>query len=305
MRRFKKPRWALPESEVTDENIYKDRRKLIQGLGLAAAWPALSPLEALAARYEEGLKPTPEELVTSYNNFYEFSTDKGAVRELAAKVTLGPWDIQVSGLVEKPFVLNTAKLNQRYGQEERIYRLRCVETWSAVVPWTGFPLAKLVAEAKPLSSAKYIRFVSFMDPEKAPGQRSRSYPWPYTEGLRLDEALNPLAFMATGLYGKALPTQNGEPVRLVVPWKYGFKSIKSIRAIEFTDQQPSTLWNQIQPAEYGFYANVNPKVDHPRWSQAQEKPLGTWFGKVDTLMFNGYGPEVAGLYQGMDLAKYY
>lgn len=305
MRTKKKPRWQLPESAVTPEAVYQDRRRLIKGMGLGLAWPAISPLTAWAAKYGEDLDPTSEELVTGYNNFYEFSTDKQAVSRLAEGVTLGPWEIPIEGLVEKPLVIDTAKLAELYGEEERIYRFRCVETWSAVMPFMGFPLKKLVDQAKPLSKAKFVQFITVMDPSKLPGQRSGAYPWPYSEGLRLDEAMNDLAFMATGLYGKPIPTQNGAPVRLVVPWKYGFKSIKSIHKIVFTEKQPPTLWNQLQPAEYGFYANVNPNVPHPRWSQAQEKPLGSWFGKQDTLMFNGYAEEVAHLYKGMDLKKYF
>ena len=300
-----KPDWQLPESEVTSEQVFLDRRTLVKGLGLALAWPGLSPIEAWAARFGSELTPSKESLVTSYNNFYEFSTDKGEVKTLAQGVQLGPWELEIGGLVEKPLRLDTRRLAQLFGEEERIYRFRCVETWAAVVPWMGFGLKKLVEMARPLSGAKYLRFVSHMDPKVMPGLASGHFPWPYSEGLRIDEGTNELAFLATGLYGKPLPTQNGAPVRLVVPWKYGFKSIKSIRAIEFTATQPRTLWNDVGPEEYGFYANVNPEVDHPRWSQATEKLLGSWIERQPTLKYNGYGAQVASLYQGMDLKRYY
>jgi len=208
-------------------------------------------------------------------------------------VQLGPWELEIGGLVEKPLRLDTQKLAQLFGEEERIYRFRCVEAWAAVVPWRGVGLKKLVEMARPLSGAKYVRFVAHMDPKVMPGLASGHFPWPYSEGLRIDEATHELAFLATGIYGKPLPTQNGAPVRLVVPWKYGFKSIKSIRSIEFTATQPRTLWNDVGPAEYGFYANVNPEVDHPRWSQATEKLLGSWVQRQPTRLFNGYGEQVA------------
>ena len=288
--------------EVTDEAIFLNRRTLIKGLGLAAAWPSLGPIELLAKNTSEEL--TPEALVTSYNNFYEFATDKQNPKKLAEGVSLGPWELEVDGLVERPFKISTDRLVPTFGLEQRVYRFRCVEAWSMVVPWQGGPLARLIERAKPKTQAKYLAFISFYDPQKAPGFQNQQYQWPYQEGLRLDEALHPLTLLATGLYGKPLPTQNGAPLRLVVPWKYGFKSAKSLVKITLTDQQPKTLWNEAAPQEYGFYANVNPQVDHPRWSQAKEKRLGSWFDKIDTLPFNGYA-EVASLYKGMDLSRDY
>ncbi|OGG99165.1 MAG: mononuclear molybdenum enzyme YedY [Candidatus Lambdaproteobacteria bacterium RIFOXYD1_FULL_56_27] len=305
MKLLSKPSWQLPESAVTEEQVFVSRRALVKGLGLALAWPGLSPMQAWAAKFGSELTPSKEELVTSYNNFYEFSTDKGEVRPLAQGVQLGPWELEIGGLVEKPLRLDTQKLAQLFGEEERIYRFRCVEAWAAVVPWRGVGLKKLVEMARPLSGAKYVRFVAHMDPKVMPGLASGHFPWPYSEGLRIDEATHELAFLATGIYGKPLPTQNGAPVRLVVPWKYGFKSIKSIRSIEFTATQPRTLWNDVGPAEYGFYANVNPEVDHPRWSQATEKLLGSWVQRQPTRLFNGYGEQVASLYQGLDLKRNY
>jgi len=301
---FKKPSWWLPERLITSEADFLQRRTLVKGLGLGVAWPGLSPME-LWAQSLSGLKPTDESLVRQYNNYYEFSTDKGAVSELTEGVALGPWDLKIEGLVENPFTLDTSNLSKQFDLEDRTYRFRCVEAWSAVIPWQGFPLAQLVKLAKPLSSAKYIQFVAEADPDKMPGLSSKAYPWPYAEGLRLDEANHDLALMVTGMYGKPLPTQSGSPLRLVVPWKYGFKSIKAIRSIRFTAEQPKTLWNELGPNEYGFYANVNPEVDHPRWSQATEKPLGGWFGRQPTLKFNGYQAEVASLYKTMDLTRYY
>jgi len=301
---IKKPSWWLPDRLVTSEQDFKLRRQLLQGLGLGLAWPSLSPLELLAQSAALP-KTTPESLASSYNNYYEFSTDKGAVSELCEGVNLGPWDLRIEGLVERPFTLDTSKLTSQFGVEDRTYRFRCVEAWSAVIPWQGFPLHRLISLAKPLSKAKYIEFIAEADPEKMPGLKATGYPWPYTEGLRLDEAAHDLTLLVTGMYGKPLPTQSGSPLRLVVPWKYGFKSIKAIRSIRFTETQPKTLWNQLGPREYGFYANVNPEVDHPRWSQGTEKPLGGWFGRQPTLKFNGYESEVSSLYKGMDLARFY
>lgn len=307
-------RWELPESEVTPESTFWSRRPLLKTATAAAL--SLGSLPAIAAtagfpttrnpRFSEefgGL--TPEKLVTGYNNFYEFTTDKEDVAQLAQGWETEPWTLQVEGLVRNPFQMDVNELVREFGIEQRIYRFRCVEAWSMVVPWDGFPLAKLVAKADPLSEAKYLRFVSFMDPENAPGFRNSYYPWPYQEGLRLDEARNELSLMVTGVFGKPLPNQNGAPLRLMVPWKYGFKSIKSIVRIEFVQEMPTTLWSAMAPREYGFYANVNPEVNHPRWSQARERPVGTWFQKIDTLKFNGYEPEVAALYEGMDLSRWY
>ena len=291
-----------PASTITPEETYLKRRTLIQAMGLGVAWAGLSPLELLAKGLDP-LLPTAEKLVTSYNNYYEFSTDKAAVNQLCEQVQLGPWYLRVEGLVEKPFTIDTASLTKRFNVQERIYRLRCVETWAAVIPWQGFQLSELIQLARPLSSAKYIQFIAEADPIKMPGLSSQGYPWPYSEGLRLDEASHDLTLLATGMYGKPLSTQNGSPLRLVVPWKYGFKSIKAIRTIRFTNEQPQTLWNQVGPNEYGFYANVNPMVDHPRWSQSTEKVLGSWFDRQPTLPFNGYQNEVAHLYKGMNLKQ--
>jgi len=252
--------------------------------------------------------PAPEvpntfEEITHYNNYYEFSTDKQAVSTLAENFRSTPWTVEVGGLVHKPKTYAFEDL-LKFEQVERIYRLRCVEAWSMVIPWNGFELNQLLAEVEPMSSAQYVKFTTLMDTEKFPGQKSPFYPWPYTEGLRLDEAMHRLTLIATGLYGEVLPNPNGAPLRLAVPWKYGFKSIKAIVKIELTEEQPPTLWNTIAPNEYGFYSNVNPEVDHPRWSQRTERRIGET-GRRDTLMFNGYGDEVAGLYAGMDLAINY
>jgi sulfoxide reductase catalytic subunit YedY len=242
--------------------------------------------------------------ITNYNNFYEFSTDKQAVARLAEDFTTEPWTVEVSGLVNNPKTFGVDDLLKMFPQEERIYRLRCVEAWSMVIPWNGFPLASLLKEVEPTSDAKFVRFEAAAKRDEMPGLKSPFYDWPYQEGLRLDEAMNDLTLLATGLYGEMMPNQNGAPIRLVVPWKYGFKSIKSIVKIELVDYQPDTLWNTAAPNEYGFYSNVNPNVSHPRWSQASERRIGE-LGRRETLMFNGYADEVAYLYEGMDLAKYY
>lgn len=309
--------WELPESEVTPENIYCQRRTLLKAAGLTLAAGALAPVGAWGAtagfptqvnpNYDpKDLKVTKEDLVTSYNNFYEFSFDKENVARRAKDFQPEPWELEISGMVDNPFKIEVNELVKKVGIEQRIYRFRCVEAWGMVVPWDGMPLKKIVEMAKPTSQAKYLKFVSFLRPEQAPGQaRSPQYPWPYTEGLTLPEATNELTMLVTGVYGKPLPKQNGAPIRLIVPWKYGFKSVKSITKIEFTDQMPETLWHDMAPSEYGFYANVNPQVDHPRWSQASERVVGKWFGRVDTLMFNGYGEQVAGLYNNLDLKKWY
>jgi sulfoxide reductase catalytic subunit YedY len=247
--------------------------------------------------------PNTFEEITNYNNYYEFSTDKQAVNSLSADFRSNPWSVEVGGLVQNP---KTYSLDDflRFEQVERVYRLRCVEAWSMVIPWNGFELNKLLAEVEPMTSAKYVKFTTLFDPEQFPGQESPFYPWPYTEGLRLDEAMHPLTLIATGLYGESLPNPSGSPLRLVVPWKYGFKSIKAIVKIELTETQPPTLWNSIAPNEYGFYSNVNPNVDHPRWSQRTERRIGE-LSRRDTLMLNGYADEVASLYEGMDLSVDY
>lgn len=242
--------------------------------------------------------------ITNYNNFYEFSTDKEEVAKLSRRLTISPWELEVGGHVENPGVFNIEDLKNRYAQEERIYRLRCVEGWSMVIPWTGFPVASLLNDVKPTSKAKFVKMTTLHRPSEMPGQKSWWYEWPYVEGLRLDEAMNDLAIFATGLYGKELPKQNGAPIRLVVPWKYGFKSVKSIVKIELVEEMPVSLWMKAAPNEYGFYSNVNPGVSHPRWSQKTERRIGE-FRRRKTLMFNGYEDEVAYLYEGMDLKKFY
>lgn len=288
----------IPQSQVTDRDLYLNRRAFMVGaaaLGMAGSAQA-APLAD---------KPTPIEAVTSYNNFYEFSTDKELPAKLApGKLRVKPWSVVVDGACAKPATVGLEDLLRAAPAEERIYRLRCVEGWSMVIPWNGLPLAPLLARFQPSSAAKYVEFTSLDDPEQMPGLKSKVLDWPYTEALRLDEAMHPLTFLATGLYGQDLPAQNGAPLRLVVPWKYGFKSIKSIVRIRFSESQPGTAWNKANPREYGFYSNVNPQVDHPRWSQATERRIGE-FRRRDTLMFNGYADQVAGLYTGMDLAKYY
>lgn len=311
------PSWKIPENEVTDEALFWNRRKVLQRVGLLGATALFAPsLLAATAGFPTLRNPvfdqipadqiTEEKYVTGYNNFYEFSLDKEAVATKAEGWQTEPWLLEVGGMVQNPLKVDVNELVREFGIEQRVYRFRCVEAWSMVVPWDGFPLQKLIKKVQPLASAKYVKFVSFDDPENAPGQKNRMYPWPYTEGLRIDEAAHDLTLMVTGVFGRPLPNQNGAPLRLMVPWKYGFKSIKSITKIEFTDTQPTSLWMELAPREYGFYANVNPEVDHPRWSQAKERPIGSWFfQKVPTQPFNGYAAEVAGLYNGMDLRKNY
>jgi sulfoxide reductase catalytic subunit YedY len=243
------------------------------------------------------------EEIANFNNFYEFTTNKTKVAQLAKDFRTSPWEVEVGGLVAKPKTFGLEEL-LKFDQEERIYRMRCVEGWSMVIPWEGFPLSRLLNEVEPLSSAKYVRFVTLLDHDQMPGTGNRLYPWPYQEGLRMDEAMNDLTILATGIYGEPMPNQNGAPIRLVVPWKYGFKSIKSIVMIELVEEQPETMWSTIAPQEYGFYSNVNPEVSHPRWSQASERRIGE-NKRRPTLMFNGYGEEVAHLYEGMDLSVYY
>jgi sulfoxide reductase catalytic subunit YedY len=310
--------WEITESQVTEESTFWNRRNLLRSAGLLSTTLLLNSAKLSAAtagfptfrnpQYNQILadKMTEEKYVTGYNNFYEFSFDKEDVKDKAKNWQTEPWNIEVSGMVQKPMNLDVNELVKEFGIEQRVYRFRCVEAWSMVVPWDGFPLKKLIEKAQPLSSAKYVKFTSFDDPQEAPGMQNRSYPWPYTEGLRMDEAVHDLTLMVTGVFGRPLPNQNGAPVRLMVPWKYGFKSIKSIQKIEFTDNQPNSLWNKLAPQEYGFYANVNPEIDHPRWSQAKERPIGSWFfQKIPTQLYNGYAEEVASLYKGMDLTKHY
>jgi methionine sulfoxide reductase catalytic subunit len=307
-----KPDWHLPEAAATPEQLYLNRRQIVAGMGLSAlAAPLLAStdvarLAPLKSRRTiattEAL--TPIEAVTTYNNFYEFGLDKDDPARNAHTLKPSPWTIRVGGLVQKPVTLDVDTWISKLSLEERVYRLRCVEGWSMVIPWVGFPLAGLLKSVEPLSNAKYVRFTTLADPDQMPGIRFPALDWPYREGLRIDEAMNPLSLLAVGLYGRRLPNQNGAPLRLVVPWKYGFKSIKSIVAIDFVERQPLTSWNQSQPSEYGFYSNVNPDVDHPRWSQATERRIGE-FRKRPTLAFNGYGPQVAQMYRGMDLEKFF
>ncbi|MGL6043788.1 MAG: protein-methionine-sulfoxide reductase catalytic subunit MsrP [Sandaracinobacteroides sp.] len=309
-----KPEWQIAETEATPEGLYLNRRQLMgagAGIGLLAAAPALAStdvakLAPLKSRRTVATDetPTPLDAVASYNNFYEFGLDKGDPAKNAHALKPSPWMLRVGGLVKRPLTIDVDTWIAKVALEERIYRMRCVEGWSMVIPWVGFPLAALVKTAEPLSSAKYVRFTTLADPAQMPGVRFPSLDWPYREGLRMDEALNPLSLLTVGLYGRRLPSQNGAPLRLVVPWKYGFKSIKSIVAVDFVERQPLTSWNQSQPSEYGFYSNVNPDVDHPRWSQATERRIGE-FRKRATLPFNGYGEQVAGLYRGMDLKKFF
>jgi len=300
-------RWknTLKDSDVTSEQIYLDRRQILAGaVGLAAT--GLMGRSAQAST--EALEPNSWEDITQYNNFYEFGWDKSDPARYADAMTTSPWSVTIDGMVDRPGTFAFEDIMAAMTIEERIYRLRCVEAWSMVVPWNGFELADLLAMAGVQSGAKFVRFETLFRPEEMVGQRGiGSIDWPYVEGLRVDEALHPLTIMATGIYGKDIPNQNGAPLRLVVPWKYGFKSIKSVVRITLTNEQPVGTWQQLLPNEYGFYSNVNPEVDHPRWTQATERRIGGGLisPKVPTLMFNGYEDEVASLYEGMDLVKNY
>ncbi len=294
----------IPSSEITPESVYLNRRAFL-GVGTLA----LAGLGAPAALCADPAtaqddKLTSEEDATGYNNFYEFGTGKDDPKRNAGTLRPRPWSVQVDGLVKESKLWDLDALLARLAVEDRVYRHRCVEGWSMVIPWRGVRLRDLLNRLEPLPSAKYVEFTTLLDPRQMPGQRSRVLSWPYKEGLRLDEAMHPLTLFVTGMYGKTLPNQNGAPLRLVVPWKYGFKGIKSIVRIRFTDTQPNTTWNDEIPNEYGFYANVNPTVDHPRWSQARERRIGE-FLRRNTLMFNGYANEVASLYAGMDLRTFY
>ena len=299
----------IPSSEITPKEQYLSRRDFLKAAGFVGAGALLAACAPKAVTEAAPVSvpadvPNSLEDITNYNNYYEFSYDKAAVAKLAKDFPTRPWSVEVTGMVNKPKTYDIEDLLKQFPSEERIYRLRCVEAWSMVIPWMGFPLAQLLAAAEPTSSAKYVRFVAVYDPENMPQQGGSSFDWPYQEGLRLDEAMNDLTLLATGLYGEPLPNQSGAPLRLVVPWKYGFKSIKGIVKIELTDTQPSTLWSTASPREYGFYSNVNPNVSHPRWSQASERRIGE-LARRPTLMFNGYAEQVAYLYEGMDLAKNY
>lgn len=298
-------------SEITPKALFDQRRrflKLTSSLSTALLSTSLFANEKLTAvsssAYGLTDELTPLKDITRYNNFYEFGTDKESPAKLAGSLKTRPWTVSVEGEVHRPQVFDIDQLLKLAPMEERIYRLRCVEAWSMVVPWLGFPLAELIKKVEPLGSAKYVEFISLHDPEQMPGQRSSVLQWPYREGLRIDEAMHPLTLLTFGLYGELLPNQNGAPVRIVIPWKYGFKSAKSIVKIRLVEQQPISSWMQAGPEEYGFYANVNPDVDHPRWSQAKERRIGDFF-KRPTLPFNGYAEQVASLYSGMDLSKYF
>jgi len=320
-------RHTLTEQHVTPESIYRQRRRFLQ-LGAAAAVGsgfAVAPLPSLAGLFDRAVEPPPGEAdfvdlpksslsqdqplnswqqITTYNNFYELGTDKSDPAANAHHLVTEPWSLQIDGEVAQGGRFAVEDLLPRSAYEERIYPLRCVEGWSMVIPWVGVPLATLLRRVAPTSRAKFVRFETLHDPERLPGQRRAVLPWPYVEGLRIDEAMHPLTLLAVGLYGRELPAQNGAPLRLVVPWKYGFKSIKSIVRITLTEQQPATTWNQYAPQEYGFYANVNPAVAHPRWSQARERRIGEWTRR-DTQPFNGFGEAVADLYADLDLTRFY
>ena len=306
MPRFQSP-LILP-SEITSESVYRGRREFIKGvagLALAAALPVEAALPAWRkTRHGGDESPNSWEEITTYNNFYEFGTDKADPAKRAGTLKTRPWTVSVEGECLKPRLWDIDALIKAYPLEERLYRLRCVEGWSMVIPWLGFPLAELIKQAQPTGRAKYVEFHTLHDAKQMPGQNRPVLDWPYVEGLRLDEAMHPLTLMAVGLYGKELPNQNGAPIRLVVPWKYGFKSGKSIVRIRLVERQPTTAWMAAAPSEYGFYANVNPNVDHPRWSQARERRIGEFF-KRKTEIYNGYGGQVASLYGGMDLKRYF
>ncbi|HVG21302.1 MAG TPA: protein-methionine-sulfoxide reductase catalytic subunit MsrP [Blastocatellia bacterium] len=315
----------IKSSEITDKSLYLTRRSFMRGAALAASTAGTAWLYRHFTAQSEEAKAgekiadvqsapgagqmaneslTPYEDITHYNNFYEFSTEKGGVAAKAKNFITRPWTVEVGGLVHNPKTFDLDDLVKISPPEERIYRHRCVERWSMVIPWVGFPLSKLLDQARPTSQAKYVAFETLADPKQMPNVRTDVLDWPYVEGLRLDEALHPLTILASGLYGETLPPQNGAPLRLVVPWKYGFKGIKSIVKIRLVENEPPTTWNIAASREYGFYSNVNPNVSHPRWSQAQERRIGE-FGVRDTLMFNGYADQVAQLYSGMDLRKYF
>jgi methionine sulfoxide reductase catalytic subunit len=313
MRIISKRGWELPESAATPEHVFLNRRKLmLGGAGLIGA-SALAPMQAFAQEVDPTLDLYPaernaafsldrtmtdEQVASNYNNFYEFGSSK-RVAAAARALETRPWTITIDGLVEEPMEIDIDTLIRRMGLEERLYRLRCVEAWAMAVPWTGFPMAKLIEMARPLGSAKYVSMQTFQNPSVAPGQRQVWYPWPYTEGLTIEEAGNELTFLVTGIYGKPLPNQFGAPLRLAVPWKYGFKSIKSIDRITLTEERPVSFWEQLAGTEYGFWANVNPEVPHPRWSQASETMIGTQ-EEIPTVIFNGYGEYVAQLYEGLE-----
>jgi sulfoxide reductase catalytic subunit YedY len=313
---------GIRSSEITPEPVYLERRKLLRAAGFIGASGLLAQAaiaaDEIPAQYQrlknvsksklsDDLQPTSFEDVSTYNNFYEFGTDKADPALNSAAFKPLPWSVTIDGEAEITGKFTLEDILAPHPLQERIYRMRCVEAWSMVIPWVGFPLGDLLQRFKPTAKAKYVAFETVLRPEQMPGQRSAILPWPYREGLRMDEAMHPLTILATGIYGVELPNANGAPLRLVVPWKYGFKGIKSIVRINFVEKLPYTTWNDLAPDEYGFFANVNPEVDHPRWSQARERTIGGGFfdSKVPTLMFNGYAEQVAGLYKGMDLSRYF
>ncbi|HWN30543.1 MAG TPA: protein-methionine-sulfoxide reductase catalytic subunit MsrP [Burkholderiales bacterium] len=312
---IKRPADIRP-TEITDQALYLKRREFIKAASVAAAGLVIpgvfaTPRLAGAAipNIRKSIYSTAEEMtllkdVTNYNNFYEFGTDKYSPAQFAGKMKTRPWTVRVEGEIKRPKVYDIEELFKIASLEERIYRMRCVEGWSMVIPWVGFQLSELIKRSEPTANAKYVEFTTLKDPTQMPGQRLSVLDWPYIEGLRMDEAMHPLTILAVGLYGEILPNQNGAPMRLVVPWKYGFKGAKSIVRIRFVEKEPLSAWTKATPQEYGFYSNVNPNVDHPRWSQAKERRIGEIF-KRPTLMFNGYSDQVAQLYAGMDLRKYY
>ena len=300
----------IKNSEITPEIIYKNRRKFVQNLGLAAGSMFIGQnfinlAQASSNSIEQEI--TEYRYITTYNNYYEFGTKKSDPVENSQNFKTKPWNITIDGEVEKPLKLSVDELKNMFPIEERIYKLRCVEGWSMVIPWLGFPLYKLLDKVSPTSKGKFVKFISVLDPEQMPGQRYPILDWPYKEGLRIDEAMHPLTILVTGLYGKELPNQNGSPLRLIVPWKYGFKSAKAIVNIKLVEKMPTSSWMKASPNEYGFYSNVNPRVDHPRWSQASERVIGGGIisPRIPTTMFNGYGDEVSHLYKNMDLKKYF
>jgi len=311
---IKKPA-SIQNSEITPQPIFNSRRKIIKSAMGMSALLFLDKAQAGIKKYQQvpvgpyssDLSVTDFEDVSSYTNYYEFTTNKTDSTVLAQALKIKPWQLEIAGEVEKPGIYNLEDILKPHPLEERIYRFRCVEAWSMVVPWIGFPLKALIKRFQPTSRARYVEFTTVYQPENMPGQRGRALNWPYTEGLRMDEAMHPLTLLATGMYDEDLPKQNGAPLRLVVPWKYGFKSIKAIVKINFLQSMPQTAWNKKAPQEYGFYANVNPEVPHPRWSQARERVLGAsiFSSKRNTELFNGYADEVASLYKGMDLRKYF
>ncbi len=302
-------RFNLPEREITPKALYMRRREFMAGAGLTAAGAlgvdaAAAPLRATPSRFSTNEPQTTLEGVTTYNNFYEFGTDKSDPARNAGRLTTRPWTVEVSGLCARPTTFDIDDILRQNPLEERIYRLRCVEGWSMVIPWIGFPLSSLLQRVEPASNANFVAFETLQRPSEMRGQRARVLEWPYREGLHINEAMNQLTILAVGLYGETLLNQNGAPIRLVVPWKYGFKSIKSIVRIRLVESAPPTSWNISAPQEYGFFANVNPEVDHPRWSQATERRIGE-FRRRPTQMFNGYGEYVASMYRNADLRRYY